>query len=124
MKAAQKEPDKFKDLVVKVTGVSNEIILENARKASTLRPIIIRIPLVPECNDSEENISKTAMFAANLGKNLQRIELLPYHKFGTHLYSQLGRKYKLIDNEPPSEDYMIKLKEIIESRGVKAQIGG
>ncbi len=107
-----------------LTGVSNELILENARRASKMRPIIIRIPLIPGCNDSEENLLNTAKFAAELGENLQRIELLPYHTFGIHTYKQLGRKYELTDIEPPSEEYMIKLKELVESCGVKAQIGG
>ena len=98
--------------------------LENAKKASKLVPIIIRIPLVPGCNDSEENIKNTASFASNLGKNFQRIELLPYHKFGTQTYSHLGREYKLIDTEPPNDDLMNTLKEIVESCGVNVQIGG
>ncbi len=108
----------------KITGVSNELILENVKKASKMRPIIIRIPLIPGLNDSEENLLNTAKFAAKLGKNLLRIEILPYHKFGTGTYKQLGREYKLEDIEPPSEEYMNKLKKIIESCGVKVQIGG
>lgn len=59
-----------------------------------------------------------------MGKNHQRIELLPYHMFRTRTYKQLGRKYELIDLEPPSEEYMKKLKELVESCDVKAQIGG
>jgi len=107
-----------------ITGVSNEIILENARKASDIRPIIIRIPLIPGLNDSEENLLNTGRFAAKLGENLLRIELLPYHKFGTGTYEQLGRKYKLKDVESPSEEYMNKLKKIVESCGVMVQVGG
>ena len=107
-----------------ITGVKNEMILENARKASEMRPIIIRIPLIPGLNDSEENLLKTGKFAAELGENLLRIDLLPYHTFGTGTYEQLGRDYKLKDIEPPTDEYMNKLKKIIESCGVKAQIGG
>jgi pyruvate formate lyase activating enzyme len=107
-----------------LTGVSNELILENARQASAMRPMIIRIPIVPGLNDSDDNISATARFAAELGENLQRIELLPYHKFGTQTYGQLGWKYELADVEPPSDDHMKRLKDIVESCGVKAQIGG
>jgi len=107
-----------------ITGVPNELILENARKASEMRPIIIRIPLIPGLTDSEENLLKTAKFASELGENLLRIELLPYHKFGTGTYEQLGREYKLKDVETPSEEYMNKLKKIVESCGVKVQIGG
>jgi pyruvate formate lyase activating enzyme len=108
----------------KLTGVSNKNILENARMAAKVRPIIIRIPLIPGYNDSEENLLNTAKFASELGENLRRIELLPYHMFGTLTYEQLGRDYDLKDIEPPSEDYMIKLKKLVESSGVKVQIGG
>lgn len=114
------DPLKHKEL----TGVSNELILENARKASTLRPIILRIPLVPGCNDTDDNIIKTAKFAATLGQNLKRIELLPYHKFGTQIYNRLGMEYRLTEVEPPDDDHMERLKEIIESCSVKVQIGG
>lgn len=107
-----------------LTGVPNELILENVKKASEMRPIIIRIPLIPGYSDSEENLVNTAKFVANLGDNFLRIELLPYHTFGIGTYEQLGRIYELKDVEPPSEEYMQKLKEIIESCGVKAQVGG
>ena len=107
-----------------LTGVSNELILENIKKASALRPVIIRIPVATGLNDSDENILATARFATGLGSNLQRIEILPYHKFGTHLYDQLGIEYKLKDVDPPSDERMEKLKELIESCGIKAQIGG
>jgi hypothetical protein len=33
-------------------------------------------------------------------------------------------EYKLKDVEPPTDDYMKRLRDIIESCGVKAQIGG
>lgn len=59
-----------------------------------------------------------------LGKNLQRIELLPYHEFGIQTYSRLGREYKLTDVKPPNNEHMTRLKELVESCGVRAQIGG
>ena len=34
------------------------------------------------------------------------------------------KEYKLKDVEPPSDDHMLSLKKIVESCGVKAQIGG
>ena len=107
-----------------ITGASNQLILENARRVAAIRPLIIRIPIVPGCNDSDDNILDTAMFAAKLDKNLQRVELLSYHKFGTQTYSRLGREYTLTDVEPPGDDHMTRLKEIVESCGVKAQVGG
>ncbi len=108
----------------KITGVPNRLILANARKIAQIRPLIIRIPLVPGCNDSEENILATARFAARLGKNLLRIELLAYHKYGTQTYSRIGREYQLKGLEPPAEGQMEKLKKLIESCGIRVQIGG
>lgn len=107
-----------------LTGVSNELILENARQVAAMRSLIIRIPLIPGYNDSDDNVLDTATLAAELDKNLQRVELLPYHKFGTQTYGQLGREYKLAGVEPPSDDHMKRLADIVECCGVRAQIGG
>ena len=82
------------------------------------------IPVVPGYNDSDDNILATTRFAAELGENLKRIELLYYHKFGTQTYARIGKEYKLTDVEPPSDDHLERLKEIVESCGVRAQIGG
>jgi pyruvate formate lyase activating enzyme len=107
-----------------LTGVANERILENTRRAAVLLPVIVRITTVPGYNDSRENITATARFAAELGEKLQRVELLPYHLFGTQTYGRLGRAYQLQGVEPPSDDHMKRLKMIVESCGVKVQIGG
>lgn len=107
-----------------LTGVSNERILENVRKASARCPLILRIPLVPGLNDSLENLTATARFAAELGDKFLRIELLPYHKFGAQTYGRLGREYLIGQVEPPDEAHMKRLKMIVETCGVKAQIGG
>ena len=76
-----------------LTGVSNRLILENIRLAASRCNTIIRIPTVPGCNDSEDNIRATAQFAASLGSGVESIELLPYHQFGLHLYEQTDRPY-------------------------------
>ena len=102
-----------------LTGSSNVYDHNGARTRSWFSTYVFG-----EIFDTEENLIKTAKFAAELGDNLLRIELLPYHKFGTGTYEQLGRKYELEGIEPPSEEYMIKLKKLIESCGIKVQIGG
>ena len=105
-----------------LTGASNRQILENARKASKMCTMIIRIPVVPGCNDTEENIIATAKFAASLEGQVQRIELLPYHQLGMHRYTQLGKTYQLDDVETPDESHMERLKYIVMSAGVDAEI--
>ncbi len=109
---------------LELTGVPNEGILENLRQTVSLRPVIIRIPLVPGFNDSEENIRATAAFAARLGENVHRIEFLPYHDYGSQTYDRLDRKYQLNEVQPPSNDQLQRLIAIAEVVGIKARIGG
>ena len=75
------------------TGVSNKPILRNLEqlKASG-KPFVIRIPVIPGVNDSEENFAATAQ-AVRGAPMLQKVELLPYHKTAGAKYSMVGRKY-------------------------------
>jgi len=102
-----------------LTGVSNHLILKNAQRVAQVRPLILRVPVIPGCNDNVDNIKATAKFASGLGKNLLKIELLPYHQFGLNTYIRMGRDYLLRDTEPPKRDQMEQLRQTIETYGVK-----
>jgi pyruvate formate lyase activating enzyme len=105
------------------TGASNEVILANLQKLDDMRkPVIIRMPIVPGYNDSEENIKLAAEFLSKL-KCVERVDLLPYHEYGKIKYKQLGREYQL-NLQPPSEDEMKEIKNILERYGLNVQIGG
>ena len=57
---------------------------------------IIRIPLIPDCNDSDNDISLLAEF---LNKNTGRYryaEIMPYHNLGTGKSEKLGKIPKYI----------------------------
>lgn len=108
----------------KLTGVSNRIILKNAREIASRTPMVIRIPVVPGCNDSEDNIGATAEFAAELGEKLLKVDLLPYHKLGLDNYRRLGLKYQLDGIESPSAEKMEKLREIVARFGIRVQVEG
>ena len=109
-----------------LTGKGNEQILENIKKIAEKNPdtsLIIRIPVIPGFNDSPENIRNTAKFVRNL-KRVDRIELLPYHRYGVFMYPMIFRHYPLQDVEVPLEDHLTKLEKIIKSCDVPVQIGG
>lgn len=106
------------------TGVSNNLILENIRRAADISPLTLRVPVVPGFNDSAENISETANFASKLGRNLLRLELLPYHNYGIHKYEELDRAYTLESLKPPSEEHLMRLRSIARSVGIDCEIGG
>lgn len=106
------------------TAASNEMILENARKiADNANELIIRVPVIPTFNDTEDEIKAIAAFAKSL-HNVKRLHLLPYHNFGVDKYEGLGRKYELGNIEPPSKEHMERLLEIVKATGLDGQIGG
>ena len=90
------------------TGVSNERILENIKKAGTMKngyKLIIRTPLIPGINDSEEELDAIGRFLAEL-PNVDHLQFLPYHRLGTDTYRKLGIPYQLSHLRSPSEEHM------------------
>lgn len=74
-------------------GEDNYLILDNLLKADQSHypfSIIIRVPLIPGFNDSDQNLQDTMEFCAGL-KKIKAIELLPYHRLGSDTYRHLGR---------------------------------
>jgi len=77
-------------------GVSNKLIINNLEYlAGKDIDIIVRTPVVPGYNfiDLEKEICTLMEFVASLG--IDRLELLPYHRFGEEKYGMLGREYRL-----------------------------
>lgn len=106
------------------TGVSNELILENAKKiAESGVELIIRTPVIPTFNDSAEDIRAISRFAKSLPGVCEH-HLLPYHRLGSDKYSGLGRNYALKEIEPPSKEKMEYLLSVAEESGLKCKIGG
>lgn len=107
-----------------LTGVSNELILENLRRiAARGKPVVIRRPVIPGCNDDMDDIHKLARLAMELDA-VQRIHLLPYHRFGRGKYERLGRSYPMGDEPSLPDEGVAHLLDILISYGLKAQIGG
>lgn len=106
------------------TTQPNELILENAKKiAQRAQKLIIRVPVIPTFNDTEEEIAAIAKFASSL-YGVEEINLLPYHRFGKDKYIGLGRDYLMGDIPSPTDEHMQKLKEVAESYGLICKIGG
>ncbi len=72
------------------TGVGNELILENLKKLFAVgAKIRIRVPVIPDVNDSVEELQKIKKFLADCGKP-EKVELLPYHAMGENKYRSIG----------------------------------
>ena len=105
------------------TTRDNATILENARYiAESGVRLIIRTPVIPTFNDTEEEIGAIAKYAASIG--VKEHHLLPYHRIGTDKYKGLDREYTLSHIMPPDGEKMQRLLSVVISLGLKGQIGG
>lgn len=107
----------------KYTGVTNDVILENAKLISKISKTIVRVPVIPGFNYSIKDIKDIAEFVETL-KNVDTIHLLPYHTFGENKYDLLGMQYTLDKTKRLKEEDLQEHKKIVESYGIKCIIGG
>lgn len=108
----------------KLTGVSNQLILRNLKLLSDLdKKIIIRIPVIPQLNDSEENLKKTIEFISQL-KGILGVELLPFTRLGASKYNQLDLENPCKDVIAPSQEKMERLTEYFIEKKFNVSIGG
>jgi glycyl-radical enzyme activating protein len=106
----------------KGTGVSNKRILENAaRLAQEDVEIIVRIPVVPGINASQENMLQTAQFVKQL-PNLRHVDLLQYHDLGVDKFNSLGKAELAYNFETPTAEQMIALAAPFEQLKVPINI--
>ena len=114
----------------KWTGVGNETILENilyTAKAGV--PMVVRVPVIPDVNDSEANIRATAQFIAEkLRDRVVQVQLLTYLKMGTEKYDSLGLPYPMgEDYQPPKreerEPWIAHLVQVMQEYGIPAAAG-
>ena len=113
------DPDKHRE----VTGVSNDLILENVRRlAQTGKPLIIRVPVVPTVDDTPEEIEAIAQFVRSF-PNLQYLELLPFHRLGQSKYHALGFNYHASHLRTPTKDKMRELATKAEKFGIEVRVG-
>ena len=74
-------------------------------------PIWIRYVLVPDLTDNDEDIESLAHFLTTL-TNVERIDILPFHKMGEYKWEQLGYEYELTDTIEPNIEATNKAADI------------
>lgn len=86
----------------KLTGWTNANILDMLRFLSDSgKPVWVRHVLVPGITDEDGWLHKTRAFLATL-KNVEKIEVLPYHSLGEYKWKELGIPYSLAGVASPS----------------------
>jgi pyruvate formate lyase activating enzyme len=106
-----------------LTGVSNEGILENLRRAVRSGfPTIIRVPVIPGTNDGADDVRARVRLLHEVGP-IRQIDLLPYHRLGEATYARMGRTYTLT-LPPPTDEHLRSLADILWTEGFTVTLGG
>lgn len=107
----------------KYCGVDNRIILHNIKFLDRQKggfQMILRTPLIPGVNDSEEELHKIGTFCQNLDR-LVYLQLLPYHALGSVTYKKLGRDYMMKSVKTPTLDMMDRCRKILRTYNITVQ---
>ena len=108
-----------------VTGVSNELILENLEK-TVKKPglkVWIRRPIILNFNDYEEELEELCRFVLTLGPAVEKVSLLPFHKFAELKYTAVGKVYPYQGTPLLSDERVEEFRKLVESHGLKVDVG-
>ncbi len=101
------DPEQHKSL----TSVPKDIILDNLKfLGEKNRPVILRCPIIPGINDRDDHFQAIHTLKHHY-KNIQKVELMPYHNIGRQKWDQLGYDFTL-NSLPSSTPQQWSSKEI------------
>jgi pyruvate formate lyase activating enzyme len=101
-----------------LTGFGNETIIQNLKLIlDETKKVFIRVPVIPEYNDSVSDLTAIACFVKDLDPSLH-VDLLPYHRFGAAKYEMLGIPYHLKGVSSPTEEQKESYKRIFINLGL------
>ena len=105
-----------------LTGRPNELIKSNLQFLSEAGAAIeIRIPFVPGCNDTLENMEQTGEFLGKL--KIERVKLLPFHALAGNKYRALQMENTIPAVDSPEDEALEKAAEILKKYGLNARSG-
>ena len=97
--------------VSSLDDVMDKVENENLKKLLKSNvDVWVRIPIIPDVNDTEEEMKNIKAFFESYGYPA-KIELLPYHAMGEHKYEALGKSVEKFD--VPDKEKIEKLKNIV-----------
>lgn len=91
--------------------------METIKKTDTR--IWIRHVMMPFVTDTLEDMEKLVDFVKPLKKNIDKIEILPYHKMGINKYKELDKEYRIKNmeamNKEKAKDFEIYANNMLKS---------
>jgi glycyl-radical enzyme activating protein len=101
------------------TGAGNELILSNLDFLyRSDAAIILRCPILPGINDSQEHLEGIAEMNRKYPR-LRGVEILPYHDIGQYKFGLLGMDPPPLNTSVPTEEEQLRYKKTLEGLGVR-----
>ena len=111
----QIDPEKYKAL----TSVNLKPTLDFLKYLSEInKPVWLRYVLVPGYTDNEKDLEAWAKFVSSF-KNVERVDILPFHQMGGHKWKEVNKIYQLENVLAPTNEEVKKAEEIFRSYGLK-----
>ncbi len=101
-----------------ITGESNKLTMAFAEYlAEVKKPVWMRYVIVPRLNDRIHCLRKLAKWAAGMG-NVEKIELLPFHKMGEWKWKKYALPYRLSETREPEPEEVEHWCDILRKYGL------
>ncbi|HCO68598.1 MAG TPA: pyruvate formate lyase-activating protein [Dysgonomonas sp.] len=81
------------------------------------KPVWLRYVLVPDYTDAEEDLIRWAEYMSRF-RNIERVDILPFHQMGLHKWEQIGKDYKMKNVRTPSKEEIDRAEHIFKSYGL------
>ena len=105
-----------------LTGADNFHIMANLKYLMDRgADIIIRLPLIPDCNDSDEDIEKLSDFLNQNKGRYRYAEIMPYHTLGIGKSEKLGTTATYIHNSA-NDDEIYRWTSLFNSHGINIKV--
>ena len=105
-----------------LTGVSNDHIIDNLlylfERGADVR---IRMPMIPGCNDSDEDIANLCSFLKEHEGKYKYAEIMPYHTLGVGKSDHLGKDVAFRAENATDAD-IARWVALFERNGVKVRV--
>ena len=105
----------------KVTGRELAPTLRFAERLAKIgKPAWVRFTLVPGLTDDPANVEGIARFVAPM-KNVQWVEVQPFHQMGAFKWKAMNLEYKLANTEPPTRQLVDRVIGQFRDAGCQAR---
>ena len=105
-----------------LTGADNTRILANLRYLFERNAdVIIRLPMIPECNDSDSDIAALSAFLNDNKAHFRYAEIMPYHSLGIGKNEKIGACAAFVHGDA-TEDDISRWCSLFASHGAEVKV--